>query len=316
MAYSLCGASTSNLGEQGCDKSRGVYNRPLIFNGTIAESDYASQDAFFNKLVANAKLSKTAANKVFPLSEIQDIVNNSEANTEGTLGLGLKVILREGKPVYTIKYKAGSDLLKRIRTFNNQTIRIIEYDANGTFWMTKSGTNAIGFQANIFTTGNQMANGSELTEGIVTTTISVLSTSEYIDNAYWMESTGNINDIAPLLDVNIKYVSNATNVWQYKFEIPGSNIIGAYNIYDESGAALAALASDFSATGNGASLAITSMAVNASLKTIAVTYDSIAFTALSTGVPVILIPPTITELNAGDVTGVEILTPAATNKPA
>lgn len=311
MAYSLCSTSVDNLGEQACDKSRGVLKKLFIFNGKVEEADYASQTAFLNKLIANSKLSKSESNKVFPLNEIQDIADASEANTEGTLNLGFKAVLREGKPAYTVKLFAGSDLYKRLRTFNNQTVRLIEYDANGVFWGCKSGTDFKGFQAKIFFTGNKLATGQNVEEGVVTATISILSTSEYYDNPYWIETAtgGNVEDIVSLIDVNLRYVSNVSNVLKYKMEIPGSNLIGAYSVGSAVGAAIAALSASFSAkSGAGVpatTLAITSMAYSSGDDTLAVTYDSTAYTA-ATG-NIMLIPPTPAQLDAGSVPDTELL---------
>lgn len=316
MPYSLCGSSVDNLGEQACDKSRGVLKKIFIFNGSIGSSDYASTSAFLTKMIANAKLSKSSADKVFPISEVQDIADASEGNKEGSLNQGFKAVLLEGKPGYKIKVFAGSDLYKRLRTFNNQTIRIIEYDANGVFWGVKSGTNFKGFQAKVFFTGNKIATGQNVEEGVVEATVSILSTSEYFDNAYWMEtaSGGNVEDIVPLLDVSMTYVSKSTNVYKIKLEVPGSNLIGPYNIYDSDAGttvtAVAALSANFSAgtgTNYGTSLAITSIAVDSSLKCLTVTFDSTAFTALSSGASIKLTPPTPAQLDGGNVLETELL---------
>ena len=122
MALSLCESSVANTGELSCDKSRGVLRKLFIFNGAIAAADYASGTALFDKLVANAKLSKSDSNKVFTISEVQDLARNSESNTEGSLNLGFKTVIREGRPAYTGKIFGGADVLKRLRTVNNQTI--------------------------------------------------------------------------------------------------------------------------------------------------------------------------------------------------
>lgn len=320
MPYSLCGTSVSNLGEQACDKSRGVLKKIFIFNGSVESGDYASEEAFLTKMIANAKLSKSAANKVFPISEAQDIADASEPNKEGTLNLGFKATLLEGKPGYKIKLFAGSDLYKRLRTFNNQTLRIVEYDANGVFWGVKSNGLFKGFQAKLFFTGNKIATGQNVEEGVVEVSVSILSTSEYFDNAYWMESTGNVEDIVPLLDVNLTYVSRASNVFKIKAEVPGSNLVGPYNIYEaDAGAtltAVAALAASFSAgtgTNYATSMPITSIAVDATLKCLTVTFDSTAFTALTAGGAIKLIPPTPAQLDAGNVRETELL-PVIVNK--
>lgn len=310
MAYSLCSSSVANLGEQACDKSRGVGKKLFIFNGTIAEADCATPAAFLAKMVANSKLSKIDPNKVFPINEIQDIADNSEANTEGTFNLGFKTTLREGKPAYTFKVAAGSDLLKRLRTFNNQTIRVIEYAANGTFWGTKIGTGFKGFQVKLFFSGNKIATGQAIEEGFVTVTMSVMSVSEYFDNAYWVGVDGNVEDIVPLIDVEMKYISKASNVYKIGLQIAGSNLAGPFNVFDEVGAAVAALAANFSAgtgTSYGTTLGITSIAVDNSLKALTVTFDSTAFAALSSGAAIRLTGPTPTQLDGGNVPGTELL---------
>jgi hypothetical protein len=309
-SYSYCGSSVSNTGEISCDKSRGVLRKIAIFNGTLAAADATSATAAFAKLVANSKLSKSDTNKLFIINEAQDIADNSESNTEGTLGLGFKAVIREGRPAYTVKMFAGSDLLKRLRTFNNQTIRILEFDANGVIWGTKSSGDFIGFQAKLFFDGNRLATGQNVEEGVVTMTISILENSEYKDSPYWIDADGNLSDLKGLLDVPLGYVSKSTNVYKIDMKIAGSNFIEDYNIFDTYGTAIAALSASFSAgtgTNYGTPLTITSIAVDNTLKCLTVTFDSTAFAALSASTPIKLTPPTPTQLDAGDVTETELI---------
>lgn len=315
MALSLCASSVDNLGELACDKSRGVLKKIFIFNGSVVEADYTTAEELFNKLVTNSKLSKSESNKVFVVNEAQDVVDSSESNTEGSLGLGFKAIIREGRPAYTVKIFAGADLLKRLRTWNNQTIRILEWDANSTLWGTLSGTNFKGFQAKLFFSGNKLATGQNVEEGVVTFTISILSTSEYFDNPVWVDlSDHNIEDIVPLIDVPLAYVSAASNVHQISMKIADSNLIEDYNIYDDYGTTIATLDADFSATSSeDGALAITSITANATLKTLEVTYDATAYGNVSAGT-ITLTPPTPAELDAADVTGIELLA-VTYNKP-
>lgn len=315
MALSLCGQSVANTGELACDKSRGVLKKIFIFNGNLESADYADAATFLAALVTKSKLSKTESNKLFVINEAQDIADASEANKEGSLGLGFKTVLLEGKPAYTVKLFAGGDLLKRLRTFNNQTVRVLEYDANGVVWGTKSSTNFKGFQAKLFFSGNKLATGQNVEEGVVTLTISILSTSEYFDNAYWMETSGNIEDVRPLMDAQLAYVSHVSNVLKYSVKIAGSNLKEDYDVLSDYGTEIAALIANFSAlSGAGTpatALAITSAAISGGL--LAVTYDSTAYTAATGNIK--LIPPTPTQLDAGDVTDIEILSVTHT-KPA
>lgn len=308
MAYSLCGKSVANTGELACDKSRGVLKKLLITNGAIGQADYADELTFINKLIANSKLSKEDADKVFPINEAQDLADASEANKEGSLNLGFKTVLLEGKPAYTAKIFAGGDLLKRLRKFNNQTVRVIEYDSNNVFWGTKQGTSFKGFQAKLFFTGNKISTGQNVEEGVVTLSISILSTSEYFDNAYWIESAGNVEDIKSLMDVTMTSISNVDNVYKIGLGIIGSDLKGAYDIWGDYGAAIAA--TTFTAktgTGFGTTLAVTSVAADDTLGALTVTFDATAYTALATGAKIQLIPPTPSVLDAADVPDTEIL---------
>jgi hypothetical protein len=317
MSLSLCSATVANTGEIACDKSRGVLKKIFIFNGEVDSADYADEQTLFNTLVTNSKLSKDDSDKVFVINEAQDIADSSESNTEGTLGLGFKAVLREGRPAYTVKVFAGADLLKRLRKFNNQTVRVLEYDANGAIWGVKSNSKFKGFQAKLFFTGNKLATGQNVEEGIATFTMSILSTSEYFDNAVWADiGDYNIEDVVPLLDVTMAYVSNASNVHQISMEIAGSNLIEDYSIGDEFGTTIATLDVNFSAkSGAGVpatALTITSITYNSTLKTLAVTYDSTEYAAATGNLK--LIPPTPAQLDAADVTGIEML-PVTYDKP-
>jgi len=309
MSLSLCSTSVDNTGEIACDKSRGVANKFLIFNGSIAAASYVDVATFFAKLVTNSKLSKDDADKIFVLNEVQEITDASEANKEGSLNLGFKATLQEGRPAYSFKFFGGADMLKRLRTFNNQTVRVLEYDANAVVWGTKSGTNFKGFQAKLFFTGNKLATGQNVEEGVITGTISILSTSEYYDNAYWMEiGDGNIEDVVPLVDANLAYVSHVSNALSYSLNVPGSNLMEDYDVLADYGTEIAALtftASSGATTAVGTALAITSVAFTAGK--LVVTYDSTAYTAVGVGHYIKLTPPTPATLDAADVVNLEIL---------
>jgi len=309
MALSLCSSSVANTGELACDKSKGVLQKIFLFNGSVAEADYTDAQELFDTLVTYSKLSKSDGNKIFVLNEVQEITRNSEANTEGTLGLGFKTIIREGRPAYAAKIFGGADLLSRLRTFNNQTVRILEYDANGVIWGTLSGTDFKGYQAKIFFSGGEVATGQNVEEGVIDVQISILSVSEYKNNPVFVAipDTANIEDVKSLVDVTMAYVSASTNVHQISMKIAGANLIEDYNIYDDYMDQIDALT--FTAqSGVGAtpiSLAITSIAKNATLSTLAVTYDATAYGTATSNLK--LIPPTPAVLDAADVTGIELL---------
>ena len=303
MSYSLCGTSVANTGQQPCDLSKGVLRRVYIFNGSIAPSGYVDNLTFFNTLVANSKLPKSDGNKVFPLPEVLEIVDKSDANKEGSLNLGFKTVLLEGKPSYSFKFFGGSDLLKHLRTYNNKNVRILEYDANATFWTTTFNGNAVGYQARLFFSGGKVATGQAVEEGVINCEVSILSVTEYYENSYWIGSTGNnVGNIEPLMDVALTNISHVSNVYKIGMQIQGSSLIGAYNVYDAMGALIAPLTFTAGTGLNyGTPLTITSVAVDASLKALTVTFDSTAYGALAIGTKIQLTPPLPIVLDAANV---------------
>lgn len=308
MALSMCSTSLENTGELACDKSRGVAKKFLVYNGTLTSGDLADAATLFAAIVAKSKLTKTAAEKVFVLNEVQDVQRNAEQNVTGTLGLGFSQILREGRPAYTAKIFGGADLLKRLRQMNNQTVRVLEIDANDVLWGYKSGTTVRGFQAKLFFSGNMLATGQNVEEGVIDVGISIQSTSEYFGSAVWEDFGGyNIEDIKALIDVPLAFVSAASNVHQISMKVADSNMTSDYNIYDDFGTLIATLDAQFSATSSeDGALTITSITANSTLKTLAVTYDSTAYSAIGAGT-ITLTPPTPAQLDAADVTNVELV---------
>lgn len=315
MALSLCAtAGVSNTGELECDVSKGVLKKLFIFNGTFGSSDYSDENTFFAALVANSKLSKNASNKVFPIKEAQDIADNSEADKTGSLGLGFSVVLVAGRPKYTIKVFAGADLLKRYRTYQNKTVRVLEYDANGVLWGTKQGASFIGYQAKLSFSGGKLATGQNVEEGVVTITLSILSNSEYLDNSYYVQIDENIEDVRSLLDSPLAYVSKASNVYKYSILIPGASLIGSYNVLPDYGTAIAALVASFTAKSGatavaaptGTSLTILTMAYNVGGDgLLTVTYDPTAYAAA--GAFIYLQGPSPVQLDTGNVVGIEVI---------
>lgn len=309
--YSLASRFLANTGQQEGDKSRGITQMLFIDMGSISADNCADEQLFFDELVRKSKLSKGDSQKVFVLQETEDIQDASEADKEGSLNQGFKMVLLEGKPAYKIKFFGGSDLLKRLRKFNGLTVPVREYDSNTTFWGTTKGGLGVGFKAKLNFKGNKAATGQNVEEGVVELTISFLSVIEYFDNAYWMElpDGANVGDITPLIDVTFKYVSHASNVVKYSMKIIGSNLKGGYSVGPEIGTLVAALYAQFSAkSGAGTpsvSLPITSMAYDATNDLLAVTYDATAYGTAAGNI--LLQPPTPAQLDTGTIPGTEML---------
>lgn len=303
MAYSNTGIVTG-------DKSRGVFNRLFIFNGSISAADAVDGTTHLAKLVTNSKLSATNPQKVFPVPEAQDLARASEANKEGSLNKGFKAILAQGKKSYKVKLFAGSALLKSLRSFNNATIRVVEYDDNGNFAYTQFGNTLIGFKAKVFFDGGEIATGQNVEEDVVEATISILSNSEYIDNVKFLSiGSGNVENIAGLNDAVPTFVSKASNVHKVKYEIKSGEFGKDINIGDSWSTQLANASQWTAYTGTGftTSLAITSVTWDSVTKAFVFTFDSTAYTGLSAGAAIKLSAVEPEVLDAANVTGIEIL---------
>jgi len=236
MSYSLCGFVGANTGGVLCDVSRGITKKIAIFGGSILAADYASAALLEAALKEASLLPKKDPGKLFLFPVIEDLVDSSESNKEGSLNQGFKTILLEGKPAYTAKMFAGSEQVKRLRKFNNQIVRLVEFDANNRLWGTLSGTSVIGAKAKVFVSGQKAATGQNVEEGVVTIVISILDTTEYYDNAVFLDLADvNQNNIKALLDATLESAAaHAAEIFYVKAYIktaqPGV-VIDLYDMY-------------------------------------------------------------------------------------
>lgn len=308
MAFSLCSSIVANTGFIACDAAPGIPSKMFIWNGSYAISGY-SESAFQTALETASKKAKADPDKLFPFPVIQDIADNSEANTEGTLNLGFKTIIKEGLPAYTFKVFAGQTLAAALRKFNNQTVRILILDRNNKVWGAKSGANYVGMQVRLFTTGLKFADGQNVTEGVVDVTVSFLDATEVNDNATFGE-IANSAGIVGLSDATpTEYAAHASNVHKLKVGVATSEMNQTVDLYDYFADELEddALYTAFTGATYATPLAITSVAKNVSNKGWDITFDSSAYTALATPTTIKIVyavPPT---LAAAGITEVEIL---------
>lgn len=310
MKFSLCGLNNRNTGAVLCDVSRGALVAPFIFNGEFTPEDCEDSDTFFAALQAANKLSKNDPGKIFPIGNVQELTNKSEANKEGTLGYGFKAVIFEGRPAYEFKIFADAMQLAALRFWNGKTLGIMEYDTNSNAWLAKSGLNLKGFQAKLFFTGNQLATLQNIEEGVVTGTVSILDVKEYIDHArYNPLGENSIADINGLLDAEM-YVTaaNTTNVWHLGVKKDSTQYNKPINFYEKFPTSLFVGGNFAAFTGAtfSTSLAFTTVAADATNKGGTFTFDSTAYTALDAGTRIKIVPLLPDDLDAADVPGLEI----------
>ena len=293
MAFDLCGRSNSNTGFALCEAARGILKQPFIFNGGLGADIYNDGDnAVFAELARLVQLSKNDPDKIFPFPQVEDIADSSEQNREGTLGLGFKMVLVEGRPVYTLKVFADAQLTKALRKFNNKTVRILELDVNNNLWGTNIGGIFKGFKAKLFTVGNKIATGQNIEEGIATITLSILDTKEYYDNCFRVAiGDQNTDELAGLMDAE-GYESEApvSNVHTIGWRIPTSEMGVYLSVAEKFGSSVADgdLFTAFTGATYQTSLTITSVTLDG--KELAFTFSSTPYGALPPGTKIKIIP--------------------------
>jgi hypothetical protein len=306
---SLCGNVGANTGPIACDISRGVPKVPILGGAEFTPSQYATSEAFKEALLEAVSLANGDAGKMYPFPEIQNVVNNTEANTTGTTGLGLQLILREGRPAYTFGVLIGSNLEKQLRKFNNQVVPVMMFDANGNVWGSLTAAkNFKGANALIYVSGKPFSDGSSVDTLYTLVTMSFTSAAEFFDYAAFVNTDFNVNELEGLLDATLSTAAdNTANAHKIKVAYQNSQLGGDLNLYDKYSAALAdeALWEAFTGAALATPLVITSVAADPTLKAFTVTFDSTAYTALGALAKIKLQLVTPTDLKAADVVGIE-----------
>lgn len=282
---SILGTTSSNVGQILGDQSKGVIKNLIIHGGTIGAASYADSAALQAYLVGSAKLAKTDTEKIYWLPEVQNFEDRAEQNTTGALNLGPTVMLKEGKPGYEIRVDGTSEFAKRMRRWNNKTVGIYEYDSNRKLWGRQVGADFKAYTAKIFVNAMRVASGQAPEEGIVTITISFLSSTEYGDQAKCLDLADvDTSLIVAQNDAPFRYASNASNVFQLHWGIPLGTQGAYYDVLAKFGTQIGTDATLFEAfTGDqfGTSLAITSVAITSGK--LVVTFDATAYGALTVG---------------------------------
>lgn len=308
MSLSILGTTTSNVGQILGDSNKGVIKNIVIFGGTLLEADMLDSDTLQQKLIANSKLAKTDTEKIYWLPEVQNFEDKAEQNTTGALNLGPTVMLKEGKAGYEIRVDGTMEFAKLLRKWNNKTIGILEYDSNRQLWGRAVGTSYKAYTAKMYVNQIRPASGQAPEEGIVTATISMMSSTEYGDQGKCLDlSNVDTSLIATQNDAPFRYISNASNVYNLAWGIPLGVMNQYYDVLDKFASQVttggAALFEAYTGTGFNTPLAITTATiVNGEL---VITFDSTAFGSLAAGAKIKFNSKAPSVLDAAGITDLE-----------
>jgi hypothetical protein len=286
-------------------QSKGVIKNIALFGGSFTASNNADAVSREAALRAASLLPFSDEGKFIWLPEVQNVEDRSESDRTGSLNQGFTTVLVEGRPAYEFKFFADSEYAKLLRGYNGETVKFMEFDSNKKLWGAKNGTSTIGYQAKIKVNGQKIATGQNVEEGVVTGTISILSTTEYFDNCQYIDLSEVDMSAIQVQNIGVlSYVSNSTNAFKIDIYIPTGEANGGENVYDYYADELASASLWEAYTGAkfSTALAITSVAKDATNLCWTVTFDSTAYTALSAGAKIKLNLKAPSVLDAADVT--------------
>lgn len=317
MATDLCSVVGGNPGGPNCDTKRGRPKKPIVGGKAFTSSEYADADTFQAALTAATKLDAGNASKLFAFPEIKEVNITTPASSSGNLAFGSVKRLVKGIPSLEYLVEIGWTEYQKLLAFDNKIVPVFTLDDAGNFWgyraaaaaYTPNTKNFTGELARVNVEGSGFENGTEASSGVAKITISYISVDDFEKRGTYINLPNlSSGDLVGLKDVMLSEPqAHSTNVYKIKATIPLPKLGGDLNIYDEFGAILAAATwTAFTGATFGTSLAITSIAVDATLKALTVTFDTTAFSALAGGAKIKLVPPSVQTLDTAGATGIEI----------
>ncbi len=305
--YSICGGVGANTGEPDCPVTRGIPVQLIPGSASFSPSDYATQSGFQAAFLSKIKQANGAASKLFPFPVIQGVTDQTEAASIGTLGLGLKVKLKRSNPGYEFDVIAGSSLEKRLIKFDGKILPIFIFDDQGNIGGVLDSTkNFKGAKWLVGVEPRPYGDGANVKTTKIS--ISLVDPRDFIENYKFASTTFSSNDLVGLQDGELYFISKAANVYKIGARIVTDEINTVINLAAlySTQLASAALFDAYTGASFTTPLAITSVAYDAALAALTVTFDSTAHTALAANTPIKLVPKGPATLDAADVTSIEI----------
>lgn len=305
--FSVCGNATrTNTGSFDCDEARKIPRKLGIGSKAFDAADTADPVTFKTAIIAASKLPYTDSNKLLFIHKLRDPQDKTSDPTKGKVGDGPEQILLEGLPAFEYSVEIGHDLYKRLRKLNKRRVPIFTYDDSDHWWGMKNASGKlVGPTALFFIYGaTQQTTSSPVFAKIA---VAYDDANEYHDQAFYATVSLGSNEPEGLLDATLSKVSNATNVYQIDVKAPTPEFEKYINFAEKYSTELASSALFTAKTGAtySTTLVLTSVAYNATLKCLTITFDSTAYTALNSGDKIKLSMVDPATLDAADVTGIE-----------
>jgi hypothetical protein len=308
MAVSLCSQTGANTGGIDCDVTRGIPQVIIAGSKSFASADYVDSDTFEAAFSAAIKQAAGTASKLFPFPVIQGNTAKTEAAKYSTLGYGTQIKLLRSKPGYEFDVLAGSSLEKKLIAFDGKQVPLFILDDQSNVWGVQDASG--NFTGATYMVGVEPRDFGDAQNAKTTKiTISLVDSRDFVEYAAFMNTSFAASDLKGLNDVKlVEPAAHAANVHYIKTYVPTTQLGNGLDITADLGTALGSGALWSAKTGAtyGTALTITSVSYDSTNERLVVTFDSTAYTALSVGDKIKLIPAAVPALDAADVTGVEI----------
>lgn len=296
--------SVFNAGVPPCDlakkKMKGVIfaDRGKTFTG----ASIASVNAFIQAV----KDATTAARggRVYPVWDIINFEDNTGDPSTGSIGnlTTATIVTQDAIPSFRFGYNGSEARHKRMAAMSGASLDIFFVDEQFAVYGTEVAPGVFGgysvLQAYADTSKFIVADAVNQYSFRIT----LGSINQYRDSSLYVVANVGLLGAVALVDVGLRYVSNATNV--YKISVIAD---GGTNLEPLYGAALAGLTWTATNLQTGAAFVVTTVADDTSLKVLTVTFDSTAYTALASGDRIQFNGPTAAALAAVGIKPYEII---------
>ena len=309
-----CGGSTStfNSGTPLCDVIRKQPKALLLFdNGVIINAAARSTIASVVTFIKTATRAARGA-RVFPIKDLTNYEDASKEPTRGTVGnLSIvDIIITEGVPSFKFQHRKGDLYHQQLSAAQNANLTLMILDSAYVLYGTKTSSGDMtGFTLSEFYAElAKFATASEPSKYPFSVTLN--SITEYKENLAFIQLDSTVLNISGNVDLALSatQVANVLNV-----SVVGR---GGKNLGDLYPAEIAATAAwTIVNTQSGATVTVTSVTYNSTLKTYVVTADSTAYTALTSGQKFTVNLVGAAALSALGVDGYESLGPVYITKP-
>ena len=295
--------SVFNTGQPLCDLAKGKIKGAILLDKGVVftPAERVSTAAFLAAL--KEKTTAARGGRVYPVFDINNFEDNTGDPTTGGIGnlSTATIVVSDAVPTFRFGYNGTEARHRRMALMNGASLDVMFVDDKFAVYGRKSGDDLAGFsvlQAYVETSKYVVADAVNqyafrLTLGDIT---------QYRDQSAYVVTNSSLMELQGLIDVQLTYLSNASNVFKIQ---PIAD--GGTNLEPLNGAAIAGETFTAINLTTGDAIAVTSVADDTALDALTITLDSTDYTAAPAGTKFQINGPSAADLAAAGVKPYEFL---------